>query len=227
MKSPEKNTEQPATPSVAPLYSYVVNLNERGCFSASVYDSNEKSVYEVRGGDELGEDESSLVDDGFMDHMEDLEGLTSYLQSLSIIPAGARILPEKEFEAALDEYIEEQREANRRVLYVLAAPTVSKLDLEDEDQEVPGAYQVLIYSDLPPEDWADTALDCFHYGIAIGNLDDFEITVVDPLTQQVLSQRDDYEAYSGKDNGDYDGKIDEDWERYMPAQQDASPTPSM
>lgn len=227
MKSPQNSTEQPAEQALAPLYSYVVNLNERGCFSASVYDSNEKSVYEVRGGDELGEDESSLVDDGFMRHMEDLDGLTSYLQSLDAIPAGARILPEKEYESALDEYIEEQREANRRVIYVLVAPNVSLLDLQQDDQEVPGAYQVLIYSDLPPQDWADTALDCFHCSIAIDNLEDFEITVVDAETQQILSQRDDYEASSGVDNGEFDDKLDTDWERYMPAQQDASPAPSM
>lgn len=222
-----ETTPQSEAPAIAPLYEFIVNLNERGSFSASVYDSSGKSVYELRGGDELGEDESSLVDDGFMRHMEDLDGLTSYLQSVSIIPAGTRILPEKEFEAALDEYVEEQREANRRALHVVVEPAVSKLDLEEDDQEVPGAYMVLIDGDVPAEDWADTALDVFHHAVAIGNLEDFNIIVVDPATQHELSQRDDYEAYSGKDKGVFDEKLDDDWERYMPAADESSPTPSM
>lgn len=225
-----KKTEagnQPQEDQLAPLYEFIVNLNERGSFSASVYDSNGKSVYELRGGDELGEEESSLVDDGFLRHMEDLDGLTEHLQSLSIIPAGSKILPESEFEAALDEYIEEQREANRRALHVVVEPAVSELDLDEEDQQAPGAYMVLIDDDVPEQDWADVALDVFHGSVAISNLDDFNIMVVDPTTQRELNQRDDYEAYSGKDKGEYDEKLNDDWRHYMPVTEETTPSPSM
>ena len=226
MKKTEADN-QPQEDQLAPLYEFIVNLNERGSFSASVYDSNGKSVYELRGGDELGEDESSLVDDGFMRHMEDLDGLTEYLQSISIIPAGSKILPESEFEAALDEYIEEQRVANRRALHVVVEPAVSELDLDEEDQQAPGAYMVLIDDDVPEQDWADVALDVFHGSVAISNLDDFNIMVVDPTTQRELNQRDDYEAYSGKDKGEYDEKLNDDWRHYMPVTEETTPSPSM
>jgi len=66
-------------------YEYVINLNERGSFYADVRDERGKTVFEVRGGNELDSDESSIVDDGFMRHFEDVSGLEDYLRELGVI----------------------------------------------------------------------------------------------------------------------------------------------
>ena len=63
-------------------YTYHINLNERGCFYADVRDADGKTVFEVKGGDELPEGESSLVEDGFMRHLTDVDGLAEYMRSL-------------------------------------------------------------------------------------------------------------------------------------------------
>jgi hypothetical protein len=60
-------------------------LDERGSFSADVRNSSGETVYDIKAGNELAENESSIFDDGFMKHKDDLDGLTSYLKSLSII----------------------------------------------------------------------------------------------------------------------------------------------
>jgi hypothetical protein len=221
--TPVITPEQPKNePPLAPLYKFVVNLNERGSFSASVYDAEDNSVYELRGGDELGEDESSLVDDGFIRSFEDLDGLAKYLQSIGIIPANTRVLKEREFEEALDAHYEEWLRTNRRSLLILASPNTALEDLDEEDDHVPGVYQVSVDPDVPEEDLADTALDIFHDNIAVEVLDDFDFCVVDPETNELLSQNDDYESYSGTHNGVFDEKIDTDVDRYMPVQESDS-----
>lgn len=63
-------------------YTYHINLNERGSFYADVRNEDEKTVMEIKGGNELAEDESSLVEDGFMRHFQDVEGLAEYMRSL-------------------------------------------------------------------------------------------------------------------------------------------------
>ena len=92
-KISNKESQQPSK------FGYYVNLNERGSFYADVRNEQGTTVFEVRDGNELGEDESSLVEDGFMRHNEDLEGLQSYLQSLGIIPKDAQLLSMDAFEA--------------------------------------------------------------------------------------------------------------------------------
>jgi len=68
-------------------YGYHVNLNERGSFYADVRNAEGVTVFEVRAGNEVGEDESSIFEDGFMSHAEDMDGLTDYLRDLAIIGA--------------------------------------------------------------------------------------------------------------------------------------------
>lgn len=64
-------------------YRYVVNLDERGVYSASVLDCTDKEVFHVE-----NEEDGSLwlCDDGFMKHCEDMDGLTVYLIDMGIIP---------------------------------------------------------------------------------------------------------------------------------------------
>ena len=70
-------------------YTFTENLNERGIWSFSVYDADEREVYAYRF--EGGEDESSIIEDGFMRHQSDFVGLAKYLTSLGILGKGDRI----------------------------------------------------------------------------------------------------------------------------------------
>lgn len=88
--------------STAALFGYFVDLDERGSFFADVRNSQGQTVFEVRAGDSLGEDESSLIDDGFMRGNRDLDGLSSYLRDMGVIPAGASVMSMQEFENALE-----------------------------------------------------------------------------------------------------------------------------
>lgn len=90
-------------PSVLPsdLYGYFIDLDERGSFLADVRDLDGKTVFEVRAGDSLGEDETSLIDDGFMRDTRDISGLTDYLRSMNVIPSHASVVTMQEFEQAL------------------------------------------------------------------------------------------------------------------------------
>lgn len=73
---------QPFPPAT---YEYWINLNERGSFYADVRNSSGKTVFEIKAGDELGPDESSIFDDGFMKHIHDMDGLKAYLVQLGIM----------------------------------------------------------------------------------------------------------------------------------------------
>lgn len=84
-------------------YGYYIDLHERGSFIADVRDAQGKTIYEVRAGNELGEDETSLVDDGFMKHVEDIDGLQAYLIDLKLLQPGDQILTMRDFERDLEE----------------------------------------------------------------------------------------------------------------------------
>lgn len=93
------------------LFGYYINLDERGSFSADVRNTAGETVYEVKAGDELGEDESSIIEDGFMKNTTDTDGLCDYLKSLGIIPEGAKLLSMGEFEQQIeDERLEDDDE---------------------------------------------------------------------------------------------------------------------
>lgn len=64
-------------------FTYHVNLDERGEFYADVRDSAERTVFEIGG--EEGYPMAEMVEDGFMKHTRDLDGLHEYLRSLDII----------------------------------------------------------------------------------------------------------------------------------------------
>lgn len=63
-------------------YFYYINLDERGEFYADVRDENSKTIYELKS------DESGViwsVENGFMNHTRDLDGLTKYLKSIGVL----------------------------------------------------------------------------------------------------------------------------------------------
>lgn len=63
-------------------YEYFVNLHERGQFYADVRDGAGKTILEIRSDDDGRVD---LIDDGFMDHAHDLNGLYEYLVQMGLI----------------------------------------------------------------------------------------------------------------------------------------------
>lgn len=72
-----------------PIYVYVVNLDERGDFYADVRNARTgETVHEVRS-DEEGK--VWEIDDGFMKHKDDLEGLKKYLLDLKMIENDAAL----------------------------------------------------------------------------------------------------------------------------------------
>jgi hypothetical protein len=73
-------------------YEYHINLDERGSFLADVRDEQGKTVFEIRAGNELEEGESSIFEDGFMKHPQDIDHLHNYLSSLGILKEGDNLL---------------------------------------------------------------------------------------------------------------------------------------
>lgn len=72
--------------------TFVVDLDERGAFNAHVKDQNDKVVFEFSNEDETGwpsEDGLWLVEDGFMRHNRDTDGLLEYLQDIGIAKSNA------------------------------------------------------------------------------------------------------------------------------------------
>ncbi len=85
------------------LYGYYINLDERGDFFADVRNQNGRSIFEIRAGNSLKEDESSIFEDGFMRDKGDLSGLTTYLIDLGFIPKESQVLACEDFEARIHE----------------------------------------------------------------------------------------------------------------------------
>lgn len=73
-------------------YEYNINLDERGSFLADVRDENGKTVYWIKAGNELEDGESSIFEDGFMKHKDDLAGLEEYLKQLKIMEPEAKLV---------------------------------------------------------------------------------------------------------------------------------------
>jgi hypothetical protein len=73
-------------------FLYYINLDERGSFSADVRNTSGETIFEIKAGNELGENESSIFDDGFMKDKNDLAGLTTYLRSLNTIGQSDKIV---------------------------------------------------------------------------------------------------------------------------------------
>lgn len=70
----------------------VVDLSERGSFRAHVEDQNGKTMFEFSNEDENGwpdEEGLWLVNDGFMKHCRDSDGLHEYLLSVGIAKPGS------------------------------------------------------------------------------------------------------------------------------------------
>lgn len=70
------------------IYSYYINLDERGEFYADVRDHAENTVFEIHGFD--------IFDDGYMRHKDDLNGLREYCAELGVMELTDNILPARQ-----------------------------------------------------------------------------------------------------------------------------------
>jgi hypothetical protein len=91
-----------STPAPGP-FGYYVNLDERGDFYADVRDPAGATLFEIRAEDDGS---ISMIEDGFMRHKSDLDGLRAYLIDMGLIDKGAVLLPSDRFESRLDEILE-------------------------------------------------------------------------------------------------------------------------
>lgn len=65
-------------------YRYWIDLDERGEFRATVYNSRDRAVFNINGFD--------IFEDGFMKHKHDIQGLEEYLKTLKIMPPASRLV---------------------------------------------------------------------------------------------------------------------------------------
>ena len=117
-----------------------VNLDERGDYSATLYDYDDNEVWDCD-----YELVSELIDDGYLKYKpdEDLDRLAKYLGSVGVIPRGSTIDPEKE------ESMEESRRMYSRKsgrtklleskLKKIIKPIVERM-LREEDEELPEGW---------------------------------------------------------------------------------------
>jgi hypothetical protein len=69
-----------------------VNLDERGWFDADVRDPGGRTVYTIKIG--YGEDEDcNPIEDGFMRHTDDVQGLHKYLIDMGVMNENQELLP--------------------------------------------------------------------------------------------------------------------------------------
>lgn len=83
-------------------YYLVVNLDERGEYSADVLNPKDEIVFSIPSLEEM----NSLIEDGFLKYKadEDLNRLTKYLMSLGVIPNNSQIYSEQEYDEKIREY---------------------------------------------------------------------------------------------------------------------------
>jgi len=94
---------QVLNPEETSVYQYVIDLDERGEFNASVRDAADNVVCEINGG--------QIFEDGFMDHKNDTDGLTDYLVHLGVIRDGDEVLGVTQFESRLEQNAKDNNHA--------------------------------------------------------------------------------------------------------------------
>lgn len=90
-------------------------------------------------------------------------------------------------------------EAAGRLLLVSAAMDISNIGgAYFEDLWVPGIYEVRVPAELSDAHAANCALDAFNSAVPIKHLYAIELTVIDPVTGDVLERDEDIEYYKLK-----------------------------
>ena len=101
------------------IFGLVVNLDERGYFDADLRSLDDRSLMNISNAHDVFDDDGdyqhteygdiSLVEDGYMKHGRDIDGLCQYAIQMGIIPANSQVLCEAEFFARQREYEEAVR----------------------------------------------------------------------------------------------------------------------
>lgn len=86
------------------------------------------------------------------------------------------------------------------VLTVKVTPKIARCDLDPDDQELEGSYDIELFDHVPEDRWGNAALDVFHDRVAVSVLEDFEFDVAHPSGVPVRF-RDDVENYALKSAG--------------------------
>lgn len=68
-------------------YNYQVDLDERGEYKATVYDDCDNEIWDIADIQELNQ----LIEDGYMKHKQDMDGLCSYLTKLGVFVADSQL----------------------------------------------------------------------------------------------------------------------------------------
>ena len=104
-------------------YYLVVDLDERGEYSATVYNSEDKVVWDVDTG-VMGE----LIDDGFLKYKahRDLDRLAKYLGDVGIIPKHSTIYSERDWEDVKDD-LDERKTSTKTRLKEILRPIVQQI----------------------------------------------------------------------------------------------------
>lgn len=98
-------------------------------------------------------------------------------------------------------------------------------NLSDDDSAMPGVYSIEVQQTLPREQQHGVALDLFHEGFGIDDLDSFDISVHDELGATV-DEAENYVSGSGLLIGGGVWKVsDGTIEDYLSALSDRSPSP--
>ena len=66
-------------------FTYHINLNERGSFYADVRNDEDNTIFEIKDGLIVEEEEVSIFEDGYMKHPHDMKGLCEYLVEIGLI----------------------------------------------------------------------------------------------------------------------------------------------
>jgi hypothetical protein len=85
-----------AGPANGQPFLYVIDKNERGDFAAHVENKKGEIIFEFKAGGELSKGETSLFDDGWMKHEDDIKGLTKYLREMEVIGKSDWVTKEEE-----------------------------------------------------------------------------------------------------------------------------------
>ena len=117
-------------------YYLVVNLDERGLYSADVRNPLDEVVFSIDSAEEMEE----LIVDGFLKYKadEDLNRLTKYLMNQGIIPNGSQIYSEDEFESDVRQNYENDNDLLEFVIPTWALPSLINADdsgLNEDDIE--------------------------------------------------------------------------------------------
>lgn len=133
-------------------FGYFVNLDERGLFNADVRDHAEMSVFTIVSMDQLNE----MIDDGFLRHTTDTDGLFDYLVSRDILNNDDELHDAKTYEQVLNDHyslgleiaqkarlrdaiynnVDYTRNSNAEVAVNLALPSVTIALADDPDEQV-------------------------------------------------------------------------------------------